>query len=304
MTDQPIEPVNPGDPAGSTTTTGESTAEAALREAYTRQLEELLAQGVPLPPVITTTVTPVSETSQQSTEPMTVETQSKKRKKEVSPPRVTTDTPVSTDSPVSKKLKETETTVPEKVVESTPAKLTAATLAAKTASEIEKLSRDDVSHIKWDDVMAIRPLPSREVRNAIRPLLVKEVQKQQEKLQAQKQTAEDMVRCFNVAKQKIVQTGDWGAHYNGTSKEDRMFRSVLDEKGYKPEAFIKRVVGSTRVEKGQYCTFTPSPREYQICHVIIDLQGFYNDERLKDMNIVAGMTKDSLEVFHVGPGRG
>jgi hypothetical protein len=265
--------------------------EEELLQAYLRGLEKAQGRGLTLPPTIVTPVTPSQESSEPvpatSTQPPASVTKKKKRKAEDQP----------------EKPAETVTTVAEKDVPPPSGKLTAKTLTAMSEEEIEKLAYSDVSHIKWEEVMAIRPLPPTAIRNAIRPLLVSSVREQQTQEKAARQTFDEMLKAFNAVKKNIQKSGDWYKHYQGKSAAQQRFTDFLDRKGYTPRTLIERVIGSSRVAKGQYCTFERSDRSDEICEVTIDLGALFDDDRMNRITIGAGITEHSLEVFHVGPRR-
>jgi hypothetical protein len=278
--------------------------EEALLKALMQGLQQAQERGETLPSSFTappsteqqtqtTIVTPVPETSQQSGEPTTLVTPSKKRKQTERPSRV------STETLASEKPAETVTTVPEKSVPSEPPKVTARQIAEMSAAQVSKLKLSQVEGISSADL--VREQAPRDVKSAFRLLTSAEAQGQAEKLQVKKQKTDELLTAFSKVKNKFHRAGDLEKHYYGTSEEDKRFRRFLEEKGYTPEAFVKRVLGSSRVEA--HCTFETSDRQDEICEVTIDLRGFYDDQRMTRMTIGAGVTAVSLEVFHVGPRR-
>lgn len=306
-------------------------SEAELEQAILGELQLLSAQGLTLPPSLpvqpppqqpqATVVTPITTTAPEGAEPVapasTQESVLVSSPQDADVPQVPVETkkrrigddliPGSEDTDMREqpsqgveKPGEVITTVAELDAPPVPAKLTVEQILLMSVEDIGKLNPRDVAHIEMPDL--VRARASQQIKSAFRPLKDPSVRVQQVQQQARKRKNTSALSDFNAVKNNIKYVGSWNKHYDGTEKGDKEFTQFLRQKRYSTKDLIQRVIGSSRVEEGKFCTFTDSDREHRICEVSIDLYSFYDNEPLLRGNTISvGVTDKSLEVFHAGP---
>lgn len=284
--ESPAEQVNPVGSATGTPVTVTS-SEQALLQVLTQRFEDAKAEGVQLPTVVTPSPSSEQQTQITITTPVSPETPV--------PVILPKDVEMKPQSDVLKKRKLEDE--PKEVKTPEPKKLTVQDIAGMSDSKLKLLKRSDVSHLS-KQALASGGVPLAK-RNILRPLFEPELDKARQGMEEKRQKTDENLNAFMAVQKNINLIGAWDKHYRGTEKGDAEFTQFLDQKRYSTEYLIRMVVGSSKVVA--YCTFTDSDRANRICEVQINLADFFNDGLLRGMTIDAGVTKNSVDVFHAGP---
>lgn len=112
---------------------------------------------------------------------------------------------------------------------------------------------------------------------------------------------ETRLSALEKAKRSIKFVGAWDKHWSGTRSADEKLQMFIEDGGWTPESLVNYVLDSHELKDS--CTFSTSTHGDRICEVQINLEKIFGDHDVKSMYIGAGVTKTSVEVFHIGPGR-
>jgi hypothetical protein len=204
--------------------------------------------------------------------------------------------PVQTPAPPPKSLKrEREDPSPPTSGEA----LTTADIRRMQPGAISRLTPQGVRHINVKD-FASHELTD-EQRSALRGVKMRpEMEELARAEQQTKQQADANIVVLKKARRNIELVGSWAKHYNGGEPDDITFRRFLDSQGLNVRTLAETLFFAGDLESR--CSFGAPTRDEEIFVVTFDLEKYFDDRRLRNMFLTAGVTEDSVNVFHAGSG--
>lgn len=174
--------------------------------------------------------------------------------------------------------------------------ITVASLLKKKPEDIALLDARDVVHItvkQFKDAGA-SDAQVKAFRGAKDPAMVDSKRREMG-------LTETRLSALEKAKRSIKFVGRWDKHWSGTGSADEKLQMFIKDGRWTPESLVNYVLDSHKLKDS--CTFSTSTHGDRICEVQINLEKIFGDHDVKSMYIGAGVTKTSVEVFHIGPGR-